>query len=326
MGDLSVTPWKRYGKSRLYVNGPDGVRVGWRDLVSGESVVERPELRAEFDVALAEWAAREDQSLAATAVVSPEAAAAEASEAEAETPEAEMAPPPPAERPLAEAVPPPGTPLPDPPPETGVPEREWYDLSRNDAGAGPRSQAVTHRDAAPVRTLLARILQVHTDERAWRVGAVGEQKVAAQLDKLRPPWRVLHGIPVGQRGADIDHLVIGPAGVFSLNAKRHIDAKLWIGGGTFLVNGHRQPYIPKSAREAARASDVLSRGCGFPVPVRGVVVPVDAGEIVIKSQPTDVHVVNRMALRKWLESLPTVMEQSTVEAVYEVARRSTTWG
>jgi hypothetical protein len=46
--------------------------------------------------------------------------------------------------------------------------------------------------------------------------------VAGQLDKLMrrdPRWRCRHSIPVGSNGADIDHLVIGPGGVFTLNTK-----------------------------------------------------------------------------------------------------------
>jgi hypothetical protein len=50
-----------------------------------------------------------------------------------------------------------------------------------------------------VRTMLARVLGVRTDERAWRLGARGEQTVAKQLAKLEPLWRVLHDVPVGDR-------------------------------------------------------------------------------------------------------------------------------
>jgi len=86
-----------------------------------------------------------------------------------------------------------------------------------------------------VRTFVARVFGVHTEERAWRVGAVGEEKVADRLAKLvtkDPRWRVLHAIPVGERGSDIDHLAIGPAGVFTINAKYHAGAKIWVGGDT----------------------------------------------------------------------------------------------
>jgi len=87
-----------------------------------------------------------------------------------------------------------------------------------------REQAIAVKHAAPVRTLLVRVLNVHTDERAWRIGADGEEKVAARLDKLvkkDPLWRFLNAIRVGENGSDIDRLVIGPGGVFTCNSEHH---------------------------------------------------------------------------------------------------------
>lgn len=133
--------------------------------------------------------------------------------------------------------------------------------------------------AAPVRTLVARALRVHNDERAWRIGAAGEEKVAAQLDKVvkkDPRWKFIHAIPVGTRGSDIDHLIVGPGGVFTANAKHYPNAKLWVGGDTFMVNGNRQPYVRDARHEANRAA-LLSEACGFPVFVEGLIVPVNGG-------------------------------------------------
>lgn len=56
----------------------------------------------------------------------------------------------------------------------------------NRPGAAAREQAVALRREAPVRTLLARAMRVHTDERAWRIGADGEEAVAARLARLGP--------------------------------------------------------------------------------------------------------------------------------------------
>lgn len=204
----------------------------------------------------------------------------------------------------------------------------WEDLAQRAAGTRARERAVELRDAAPVKTFLARVLRAHTDERAWRIGANGEEKVAAQLDKLAhkdPRWRFLHAIPVGQKGADIDHLVIGPGGVFTLNAKHHPGAQVWIGGSTFMVNGQRQPYIRNSQHEAARASRLLSSACGFPVPVTGLLVPVGANAITIKTPPADVHVVHRMRLVRWLCKVPEVLPDPPMAHIFEVSRRSTTW-
>ncbi len=77
------------------------------------------------------------------------------------------------------------------------------DLSLNRAGAMAREQAHALKQAAPVRTFLTRALGVHNDERAWRIGADGEEKVATQLEKVLrkdPRWRILHAVPVGERG------------------------------------------------------------------------------------------------------------------------------
>jgi hypothetical protein len=50
---------------------------------------------------------------------------------------------------------------------------------------------------------------------------------------------------------------------------------------------------------------------------------VDAADIVVENQPRSVRVVNRMALRGWLEGLPDVLDDATI-TVFDTARRSTT--
>lgn len=45
---------------------------------------------------------------------------------------------------------------------------------------------------APMLNLAARLLGVKTDERAWRIGAKGEEEVGARLAKLGAEWRQLH--------------------------------------------------------------------------------------------------------------------------------------
>ena len=136
-----------------------------------------------------------------------------------------------------------------------------------DSGGGGRARSTARPEAYPIRSRLGRLLNVHTDERAWRIGADGEEKVAARLAKVAkkdPRWRFIHAIPVGNRGSDIDHLIIGPGGVFTANAKHHPGAKIWVGGSTFMVNGTRQPYVRNARHEATRAADILTTACGFP--------------------------------------------------------------
>lgn len=289
---VQVRRWKRYGKDRLYVSLPqstgEDVRVGWWDLVADEPHPEGREHALLLTQAVADWHA-EQQGVAA---------------------------PPPPEMPAPRA---PST------PSGTVP---WVDLALNRPGAQARDRALTERAEAPVRTTLARVLGVHTDERAWRIGADGEELVAAQLAKAAkkdPRWRALHAIPVGRRGADIDHLVIGPGGVFTVNAKHHPGAKIWVGGNTLLVDGNRTTYLRNARHEATRAGRLLSEACGFPVLVRGLVVTVNAKDVVIKSQPEGVSVTWRKNLARWLLGHGEVLDARAIDDVYDVARRSTTW-
>lgn len=52
----------------------------------------------------------------------------------------------------------------------------------------------------------------------WQLGSWGEQQTAKELNKLLPPWVVMHDIQA--RRGNIDHLVVGPGGVFLLDSKR----------------------------------------------------------------------------------------------------------
>lgn len=150
--------------------------------------------------------------------------------------------------------------------------------------------------------------------------------MAIQLQKLGPDWRVLHAVPVGTKGSDIDHVLIGPPGVFTLNAKHHPHGNVWVYYDAFAVNGQKYPYIRNSRFEARRASKLLARAVGSAVDVHGVVVVVGAHRgFTIKHQPNDVRVVGRNQLASWLSKLPRQQSQADVELIYHFARKSATW-
>ena len=201
---------------------------------------------------------------------------------------------------------------------------EVHDLVANRPGQAARERAVELKQAAPVRTVIARALGAKSDERNGRVGADGEVEVARRLGKLGAEWRVLHAVPVGSRGSDIDHLVIGPAGVFTLNTKNHTGCKIWVAENAFLVNGQKTPYLSNSRFEAKRATELLTRACGFSPTVAPVIV-VLAAEMTIKQPPLGVHVVARKKIARWLASRPPVLTLEGVDELFAAARRSTTW-
>jgi Nuclease-related domain len=57
------------------------------------------------------------------------------------------------------------------------------------------------------------------DPDRWRRGADGEAATAALLSRLPPRWLVLNDLAVPGSRANIDHLVIGPTGVWVVDTK-----------------------------------------------------------------------------------------------------------
>lgn len=61
---------------------------------------------------------------------------------------------------------------------------------------------------------------------AWKSGAAGERQLGDKLKSLGDKIIALHDRQVPKSRANIDHVVIGPAGVYVIDAKRYKNAKV----------------------------------------------------------------------------------------------------
>ncbi|HEX3840018.1 MAG TPA: nuclease-related domain-containing protein [Acidimicrobiales bacterium] len=184
------------------------------------------------------------------------------------------------------------------------------------------------KKAAPVRTFVSRLLGAPSENQTPRAGSDSEEQVAHQLAKLPDGWHVFHSIPGGSHTLGIDHVVVGPGGVFIMSTKHHPGATIWVDGETFLVNGTKHPYVRDARHEAMRATRTLTEHSGFAVPVIAVVAVVGAHEgLTVKSQPGDgaVHVVPRRNLVNWLVGHQTIFAPDQVAVVAEASRHSSAW-
>jgi hypothetical protein len=171
----------------------------------------------------------------------------------------------------------------------------------------------------------ARLLGLRTEATSWEVGARGERIVGRRLNRLRAQgWEVLHSIPLAS-GADIDHLLIGPGGVFTINTKHHAGARIWVGGDQVMVNGQRQPYVRNSRHEATGAARRLSAALGWAVEAHGVVVFVRPGSLTVREYPSDVLITAESSISNMLASMRPVLSAEGVRAVFQAARRSEIW-
>jgi Nuclease-related domain len=157
------------------------------------------------------------------------------------------------------------------------------------------------------------------DAVAWRRGAAGERRTARLLSHLeRHGWAVLHDLALLGSQANLDHLVIGPGGVFAIDSKQYrgrlrLDAvgKLWHG---------RYPLAPAlraASWEADQAAKVLPDPGLAVVPivaVHGAQVP--WGKVVIDGVP----VVSARRLPSMLRQLPVVLGPERVAWLVDQAR------
>jgi hypothetical protein len=130
---------------------------------------------------------------------------------------------------------------------------------------------------------------------------------------------------VGRGTSDIDHVLIGPGGVFTLNTKRHAGQRVWAAGTAFLVGGRKQPHLRNALHEAERASKLLSSAVGKPVEVHGLIVVVDARSVVVKERHPRVTVLEQHQLVRWLQRRGPSLAREDVEVVSSAAVQPRTW-
>ena len=189
-------------------------------------------------------------------------------------------------------------------------------------------ECLARQEVATPRGRLARALgnsPLHPDARSGYSGALGEIVVANALAQLGAEWTVLHAVQVGSGSADIDHVILGPGGIFTITTKNHSGKKIWIGGSTFLVNGYKQEHMRNSAHEAERAARLLSNVTGRPVSVTPLIVVINPASITTGRKRPRVTVISSTTLMRWLVKRPRMLSDRAVAHFSMFAEERSTW-
>ncbi|GAA1061824.1 nuclease-related domain-containing protein [Agromyces bracchium] len=136
---------------------------------------------------------------------------------------------------------------------------------------------------------------------------------------------MLHSVPIGTGPSDLDHVVIGPAGVFTINTKHHRGQHVWVGAKRILVSGQRTDHLRNAAHEAKRTSKLLSAAAGVPVGVTPIVAIVGAKRMTVRERPADVVVLRDTELVRWLRRRRAVLAPEQVLRLAAVAAQPSAW-
>ncbi|MEO6942988.1 MAG: nuclease-related domain-containing protein [Terrimesophilobacter sp.] len=189
------------------------------------------------------------------------------------------------------------------------------ELFRLRAGVSPRPNLARFLGLSPLTP----------DEQPWYLGALGEREVGRLLASLDDGWTTLHAVAIGTGSSDVDHIVIGPGGVFTVNTKNHAGKSIWVASRGMMVAGQRVPYLRNAEFEAERATVKLSRILPPAVDVVPVIALVNPGPIKFKESPRTVRVMDARGLGRWLRKRPIVLAPHQVALISLVAADPSTW-
>jgi hypothetical protein len=216
------------------------------------------------------------------------------------------------------------TPAPTPP----LPAAPGVTLRGRQPAASVIAECLRLQALARPRSLFSRVFgrsPLTAESQPWYAGALGELDVARRLDALGPGWHVLHAVPVGTGSSDIDHVVIGPPGVFTINTKHHAGQDVWVGARRLLVAGQKTDHLRNARYEGTRAGQRLSAAVPGRVEVVPIIAIVGARRFTIRERPADVVVLREHRLISWLRRLTPVVPPATVERLADAAAEPSTW-
>jgi hypothetical protein len=161
--------------------------------------------------------------------------------------------------------------------------------------------------------------------------ALTEPNVLARLTRRRPPWRVLHAVPLGTGRGDVDHVLLGPPGVVTVNTEHHPGRAVRVDGDQLTVDGRPTEDVPHARAEAERAARLLAaaRGVGDeeapPATAALAVVAASVAPAPGGQHPRGVLVTTPASLPRLVTALPAVLDDTEIDELYAVARRLGTW-
>ena len=179
-------------------------------------------------------------------------------------------------------------------------------------------RSLAARAGAPRSSALRRVFggsPVGVAERAVFEAARGERRVGRALDGLPTRWIVFHSLPCVGASGDIDHVVVGPAGLFAITTRSITGDRAVVTEDELLNRGERVPF----GRSAAAATRRTARLAGSALPaelgVRSVLVVAGAHPVRLRFRARPIEVRDARSVRAWLEALPPVLEDHDVRRI-----------
>ncbi len=160
---------------------------------------------------------------------------------------------------------------------------------------------------------------------AWRRPSVAERRTEAQLRKLeRGGYRTLHARAIPGSEAQIDHLVVGPTGVYAVDSEKwdkRLPVRVQSGKRLFHGPFNQKPRLTEAAWEAAQAGELITKRIGREitvVPSLAIYGPAIPWKVLSIRQ---VDVFEGSRARKWITKRERSLTDTEVDEIFEAAQQ-----
>jgi hypothetical protein len=160
-----------------------------------------------------------------------------------------------------------------------------------------------------------------SDALAWGRGAAGERRTASHLDELAADgYVVLHDRLIPGARANIDHIAIGPAGVFVIETKALRGKLMIVGEKLFVGERTRTGVIDETYREAIAVQVCLAdRLNALRSTVRPILCIHRTMQLLLDNEVQGVRVVSGPQLARFLRRLPALLDAEAVQDLAAIA-------
>jgi len=218
------------------------------------------------------------------------------------------------------------------------------------------SDALDALDEAALQAWLGPDSRDVPDDR-YRTGRASS--VRTRLDRLADEgWEVVRDVPLGRQGDVVEHLLVGPGGIFTVSERREaarrcpgdaladaqvnaqvqtqvngddVDGRPGAGpnvvvdGRQMIVDGTPVAALRVARLEASRVQGLLLAAAIPGISVRGVVVVHGDLQVVGPAGPEDPLVVHRTDVPGLFRRMPVRLDPARARAIAQIARRRRTW-
>lgn len=165
---------------------------------------------------------------------------------------------------------------------------------------------------------------------AWRKPSVAERKTERQLRGMeKAGYRTLHARAVprddeGVSDGQIDHLVIGPTGVYAVDSEKwdkRLPVRAMSHRKLFLGPFNKKERLDEARWESEQASKLISGQLGYEVPVQpslAIYGPAISWKVLMVR---DVDVYSGARARNYLRRRPKILSSTDIDRIFEAAER-----